>query len=107
MVLVLSAVLAVLGFVILLFLVALTGGRVLQVVRRRHHVGTYRVRIGPGDARGFEGDDLDGDFGSLAEARTAAKTTLLELDGGSDVAFVLAERADGEWDVVDRVDVLA
>jgi len=106
MVLALSFALAVLAFLILLYLIALTWGRVVQAVRRRHHVGTYRVRIGPSDARGFEGDDLDDDFASLPEARAAAKATLLELDRDADVAFVLAERDDGEWDVVDRVDVL-
>ena len=105
--LILSFALAALAFVILVYLAALSGGRVVQAVRRRHHVGTYRVRIGPADGRGSEGDDLEDEFTSLEEARDAASATLLEIERDADVAFVLAERDDGEWDVVDMVDVLS
>ena len=106
MVLILTGALALLAFVILLYVIALTAGRVLQSIRARRHVGVYRVRIGPPDARGYEGDDLDDDFPSVSHARQAGRDELVGGGPAGHVAFILAERDDGEWDVVDRIDVL-
>jgi hypothetical protein len=106
-ILILSAALALLAALILLYSLALMTGKVLQRVRARHHVGEYRVRIGAPDARGFDGIDLENDFVSVAEAKVGALEALLKAADSTDVAFVLARRDDGEWDVVDRVDVLS
>ncbi len=107
MVLILTAALVLLAGVVVVFLVALLASRVLLGFRSRRHVGVYRVRVGPASDGGVTGEDLDESFSSPAEAREGANRHLLGAPTGVDVAFVLAERDDGGWDVVDRVDVVA
>lgn len=107
MVLVLTGALVVLAVATIAFAVAMGAARTVQRARARRHVGVYRVRIGPARGRGIDGDDLDGDETSLDAARARARAHLLARDVDGAVAFVLAARDDGEWDVVDRIDVLA
>lgn len=111
--LVLSLGLVVLGLGTVISVVALFTGHLTQRVRARRHTGTYRVRIGSASGRGRAGFDVDGELRSIAEAREYARSELVavasddELDKTADeVAFILAARGDGGWDVVDRIDAL-
>ena len=92
-----SLLLALLGASILLFGVALFVSNKVN--------GPYLVRIGPAKGRGRDGDDLEERFDSLDAARSAAEQALLGWPERA-VAHVLGQRTDGDWDVVDRVEVL-
>jgi len=106
MVLLLTAGLVLLAGLIAVFAVSLAVGKLVQGWRARRHCGLYRVRIGPAAGRGRDGTDLEEDLQSLDDARAVAREVLVESRQPNHVAFVLAARDDGEWDVVDRIDVL-
>lgn len=100
-----SLLVALLGAAIVLFGVALFVANKLNDRRAQSVVGPYLVRIGPAKSRGRDGDDLEQRFDSLDEARVAANEALLGRPERA-VAHVLGQRSDGEWDVIDRVEVL-
>jgi len=106
MVLLLTAGLVLLAVLIGLFAVSIAAGKLLQLWRARRHYGLYRVRVGPAAGRGRDGTDVEQDLESLDDARVLAREVLVQGDQPGHVAFVLAARDDGEWDVVDRIDVL-
>ncbi len=91
---------------ILLFSVALFVSRRILKHRLANVAGPYLVRIGLPGGRGRDGDDLDTTFETLEEARQAATAALLTHEDDAVVAFVLGQRDDQQWDVIDRVDVL-
>ncbi|MCP4963358.1 MAG: hypothetical protein GY925_29335 [Actinomycetia bacterium] len=100
-----SLLVALLGAAILLFGLGLF---VANRVNRRRLAGVsgpFLVRVGSPKGRGRDGEDLDDRFESLDEARAAAQEALLTRSDEL-VAHVLGQRPDGQWDVVDRVDVL-
>lgn len=110
---VLSLCLVLLGLATTLFIILLFAARILQRFRARSHVGRYRVRIGPASGNGRTGSDLGDELNTVAEARERATSALVAIapddefaTGSGDVAFILAARDDGGWDVVDRIDVL-
>jgi hypothetical protein len=98
--------LGVLAVAILGFGAALLIARRVMKRRIASIVGPYLVRVGPAKGRGREGTDLEHEFDTLADAQEAARSALLTWPDDDVSAFVLGCRADDEWDVVDRVDVL-
>jgi hypothetical protein len=102
----LSLLVAVLGAGILVFGVMLFVANRVQRRRVANVVGPYLVRIGTRHGKGRDGDDLVDQFETLVDARLAAQAALLASELDEIAGFVLGARADGHWDVIDRVDVL-